>query len=285
MPDVQRETQQDTQDESNPEQLPPEALTPHPKNSEVYDTTVSDRFVADIRENGVEQTMKVTSASHFAEGTVIISGHRRRRGAVQAGLDSVPVEWLSYDSPEAEVAGLHRHNDYRDLKFSERMSMADDLWDLHDAGHQTFGDTNKEIRQSIGDRTGIGSHESYRKAKAVWDAALEGDPEAEEYVEAIDTGDRSIHNAYAELRTDSEAAGAVGEAMGEDETGDDTHQTFGDSGGDGRVIDNPTDESDYYVSLRRVVEWYNDENGTDLATDKDGILRSAAMIASGQGGR
>ena len=282
MNNVHREAHQDDPTSTEqPTQLPPGELNPHPKNAEVYDTTVSDRFVTDVHSNGVKQSIKVTSDSAFEEGTVVISGHRRRKAALQADLDTVPVEWLPFDSPEAEVAELHRLNDYRDLKFSERMAMGDDLWDLHNAGHQDFGDTKKQIRAAIGDRIGIGSHESYRKAQTVWDAAKNGDERAQGLVETIDGGDQSIHGAATELQADRDAIAAIEGSDTAEDDGDDEHQTFGE---DVRVIDNTTDDSDYYASLRRVVEWYNNEYEVELATDEHGILRSAVMIAEEGGG-
>lgn len=271
----QHETAISGQNGTNPDQLPPEQLTPHPKNSEVYDTSVSDRFVDRIRE-GVRQSLKVTRDSEFAEGVVVISGHRRRRAAIEAGLDAVPVEWLTFDSAEEEIEVLHEYNDYRDLKFSERMALGDDLWNLHEAGHQNLGASKKEIRETLGDRTGIGSHESYRKAQTVWDAANDGDEQAQVLVDEIDAGEQSIHGAYTKFKADPDADDL---ALNDDKGGgDDERQKFGDE----RVIDNTTDDSDYYVSLQKVVDWYNDEYDADLATDEDGILRSAAMIAAGR---
>jgi len=91
-------------------------LRPHPKNGMIYgqEEDVSD-FVILIREAGkIIEPLKITSEN------VIISGHRRWMAAQELGLDTVPCEVVSFDSPEAELEALIVYNASRDKTVQQR---------------------------------------------------------------------------------------------------------------------------------------------------------------------
>ena len=94
-------------------------------------------------------------------------------------------------------------------------------------------------RDEIAERVGIGSGRTYDKARAVWDAAQDGDERAAEQVEKIDHGEQSI-------------SGAVSELDDHDNGSDGSEDTDGDSDND---IDQFTSQqTDEWSSPRRVVE-------------------------------
>ena len=68
-------------------EVDPEYLLPHPKN--IYDVDVSERFVEDVKQNGLSKPIRYTEDSHFGGGRVIISGHRRMEAATEAELEYV----------------------------------------------------------------------------------------------------------------------------------------------------------------------------------------------------
>ena len=166
------------------ETVPPAELRPHPKNEEIYgEGDLTDRFVEDVRDNGVVEPVAVTDNSYFTDGGVtLISGHRRWAAAAQTGRD-VPIgEWLSFESANDELDTLLRYNDQREKVFSQRMGEADAI---------------REVEQrAAADRIGIGSGRTYDKACTVWNAAKDGHPAAERLVEELDADDESIHGAY-----------------------------------------------------------------------------------------
>ena len=192
--------------------IDPTELTPHPKNDQIYgEPDLSDRFVEDIRTNGVTEPLVVTDNSHYTDGRVIVSGRRRQEGAIQAGDEEVPVRTQTFDTPEDELNALLRANDYRDKSFRQKMGEADAIRELIEAQSedreknplQNFaeGETGT-TRDKIADRIGIGSGETYRKAKKVWDAAKDGDEEAQELVERINEEEISISWTYTTFTTD-----------------------------------------------------------------------------------
>ena len=192
------------------ETVPPAELRPHPKNEEIYgEGDLTDRFVEDVRDNGVVEPVAVTDNSYFTDGGVtLISGHRRWAAAAQTGRD-VPIgEWLSFESANDELDTLLRYNDQREKVFSQRMGEADAIREVEQRaaadrqGERTDlvenfpeGETTRS-RDSIADRIGIGSGRTYDKACTVWNAAKDGHPAAERLVEELDADDESIHGAY-----------------------------------------------------------------------------------------
>lgn len=70
----------------------PSELTEHPLNLRIYGNAEDDEMTASVRENGVYTPLVVTSDG------VVVSGHRRRRAAISAGLAEVPVTVLAETS-------------------------------------------------------------------------------------------------------------------------------------------------------------------------------------------
>src|SRR5687768_13413843 len=72
------------------ELVDPKLLEEHKLNVSLYgDPTSSSQwraFVEDIKEHGVLEPIRVA-----ADGKTIVSGHRRWRAAIEAGLTTVPV--------------------------------------------------------------------------------------------------------------------------------------------------------------------------------------------------
>lgn len=193
-------------------ELSPDELTPHPKNAEMYgESNVSEEFIERVRDNGIDPGAKVTDDSHFADGTVIISGHRRVAAAREIGM-SVPIrEYATYESPAEELNDLVTSNDYRNKSFSQQMGEADAIREIEERaakermsrggeGKENLPDPDSgQSRDEIADRIGIGSGRNYQKARRVWDAAKDNHAVAQDLVTEIDTGETSIHGAYTTL--------------------------------------------------------------------------------------
>lgn len=216
--------------------VPPEELRPHPKNVEMYgDPELPNHFLEDVRSHGITTPVTVTEDSHFTnEGgdTLIISGHRRVAAAAETDR-SVPIgAYKTFDTQAEEIAAIIRANDYRDKTFSQQMAEADAIREVEllaandrmENPLQNFAEGDSGLsRDKIAERIGIGSGETYRKAKKVWDAAMDGDERASKLVDGIDNGNESIHSAYTTLRDRDRP------------TSTDNNDTDGDSDGGGRV--------------------------------------------------
>lgn len=76
-----------------------EKLTNHPKQVEIYgEIYVEKEFIASVKDRGIITPLIV---SPNGDGNyTIISGHRRRTAAEQAGLDEVPCLVKNYENPE-----------------------------------------------------------------------------------------------------------------------------------------------------------------------------------------
>jgi hypothetical protein len=180
-------------------EVDPECLLPHPKN--IYDVDVSERFVEDVKQNGLSKPIRHTEDSHFSGGRVIISGHRRVEAATEAELEYVDcIQVGPFDTEWEEIQELERHNDYRELNFREKMQVADRQWEMHEADDlPNLGSTKREAKENIADRVHMG-RENLRKARKIWQASQDGDERAEELVDGITDGETSIHAASEELK-------------------------------------------------------------------------------------
>lgn len=95
---------------------PPEALSEHPVNSEIYaDDGLGDEFVESIEQNGVLEPLVITS------GKKLISGHRRRQAAEKVDLDSVPVRYVEFEDEADEVLALIDFNRQREKTKGEKI--------------------------------------------------------------------------------------------------------------------------------------------------------------------
>ena len=92
--------------------LPIEELGDFPKQNEIYgEPIIEAEFIASIKECGIITPLIVSQSSDAAPTSekpyIIISGHRRRYGAIEAGLDKVPCVVHYYNTPdEAELEFL-----------------------------------------------------------------------------------------------------------------------------------------------------------------------------------
>lgn len=77
--------------------IPIELLVPHPKQAEIYgEDVIEDEFVASIKDKGILTPLTVTATD---DGMfMIISGHRRKKGALLAGLPVVPCIEKTYEN-------------------------------------------------------------------------------------------------------------------------------------------------------------------------------------------
>ena len=186
-------------------------LRPHPWSVAIYGDTAPDAaFLQSIQERGILMPLRVK-----ADGT-IISGHLRWAAAKQLGLETVPVELVEPGSDLEERQTILDFNRQRNKTFSQRMREGEALEAIEkerakarqgtrtDLGRnipQIFGGCSRgEVIDIVAAAVGLGSGETYRKAKAVWTAARAGDPKAVGLVEKLDRGETTISRALADLR-------------------------------------------------------------------------------------
>lgn len=80
-------------------QIETDVLYDHPKQTEVYgEVVVEPEFVASIKDMGIITPLVV--AKRKEGGYTIISGHRRHRAAIEAGLERVPCLIKQYENEE-----------------------------------------------------------------------------------------------------------------------------------------------------------------------------------------
>ena len=80
-------------------------LKPHPQNQLIYGTEDVSDLVAQIEAFG-----KIIEPLKIKEDHTIISGHRRWRAAQELNYDTIPCEFVSFDSSEEELAALVLYN-------------------------------------------------------------------------------------------------------------------------------------------------------------------------------
>lgn len=84
-------------------------LHEHPRNAEIYGEVDPDEaFVEDVERNGVETPLIVNE--HEDCPSTVIGGHRRLEAAKRAGLNRVPVRWVSYPEPMATQRVIKNNN-------------------------------------------------------------------------------------------------------------------------------------------------------------------------------
>jgi len=185
-----------------------DALRPHRLNVQVYgEEVLAAEFVESVRKQGVLEPLAVKQ-----DGT-IISGHRRWRAARAAGMDTVPVQIVSYADDLAEREALIEFNRQREKTFSQRMAEADHLEAIERerARERMLAGVNQhtpvemlpqgtgKTRDKVAAATGIGSGRTYDKAAQVWEAAKAGDEVAQRAVEKLDKGTTTINRAHKNL--------------------------------------------------------------------------------------
>lgn len=227
VPDMSHTTNIDTRN--------PEALTPHPKNDEIYGDEAPDWFVESIKEKGVREPVVVTKESHFEEGKeVIVSGHRRVDAAKEAGLDSIPIRVEEYETAARELEALVDYNQQREKNFSQKMREALELESVERSQAKGRQGTRTDLDQNFGESewgstaekvaemVGFGNQETYRQARKVWMKKADGYDWAEELVESLNEGEESVYGAYKEVK-DREERAKDRERVGWDELGQINH--------------------------------------------------------------
>jgi len=188
----------------------PNELKPHPISVKLYgDNHIAD-IIESIREFGILTPLTITSDNK------IISGHRRWRSALTLELDTVPVEIKTYENELSEKRGILEFNRQREKTFSQKMNEAKLLKEIvaeenrtkqenkprnergqftHDTDISTVGKTN----DFVGRQVDIGGRDTYSKAERIWGKAQEGDFEALELVNKLDSKEITINKAYTDI--------------------------------------------------------------------------------------
>ncbi|QSG14371.1 ParB/RepB/Spo0J family partition protein [Halapricum desulfuricans] len=203
------------------EHCDPEALTPHPRNEDIYGDGAPDWFVETIDENSIEEPIMLVAESHLVDEDteVVISGHRRIDAAKQLGLEEVPVIIRDpYESELAEREGLIEHNKQRKKSFSQKMREAKELIQIERERAKKRQQRGKAIDDARGPQD-FEEGETYelvadrfdrskgwlRYSVEVWDAQNSDNEmianRAENLVEQIDRGETSPYNAYQTIKT------------------------------------------------------------------------------------
>ncbi len=190
-------------------------LKPHPMNHKLYgEEVLPPEFVASIRENGILVPLAVKD-----DGT-IISGHRRWQAALALGMETVPVQIVDYADDLDEREAIIEFNRQREKTFSQKMAEAEELeavererarkrqgerTDLTSAKHLAEVERiPQRSAQKVAESVGLGSHETYRKAAKVWEAAKKGDETAKKLLEELDAGKTTVHAAYKAVVKENE---------------------------------------------------------------------------------
>lgn len=196
-------------------------LQEHPRNEEVYGEIDPDEaFIEDVERNGIETPLIVNE--HEDCPNTVIGGHRRLEAAKQAGLNRVPVRWVSYPEPMA-TRRVVLNNNQRDKtegqKTREALVLEETSREIGKnhmskggEGRQNFGDLRWD--EDVGEQIGV-SKETVRKGTDVfrfaypdeyvhddlrnpekYDVSEEVREVARQQVELLDEGEQSFHGAY-----------------------------------------------------------------------------------------
>jgi len=184
-------------------------LRPNPLSVAIYGEEVVDAaLVESIRASGLLVPLTVR------EDGVIISGHRRFRAACAAGLDCVPTVVAAFEDQLDERLAIIEHNRQREKTVTQRMREGEELEKIERQkakdrqGRRTdltgnippnsaeccVGETREKVSAVVGMK-----RDKYVKAKAVYERAKEGMPEAVKQLKRLDEG-ASIHSAYMRVR-------------------------------------------------------------------------------------
>jgi ParB family transcriptional regulator, chromosome partitioning protein len=194
-------------------------LKPNPFSISIYgepDAEIGD-LIESVKAHGVLVPLVVVPSETAWE---VVSGHRRLACAKAIGLADLDCEIRSIDSEADRSHAVIEYNRQRRKSFSQLMREADaletilgkkakersennlrqgsqtpDLADCRNSDDRG-GRTDSAIASSIG----IGGKDVYRQARAVWLKAQTGDPRARNGVAQLDSGTKTIHAAYKDLR-------------------------------------------------------------------------------------
>ena len=98
--------------------VPINDLIPHPRNAGIYGAEDVRALAARIEQSKWVKPLVATSDNR------IISGHRRWQAAKLLSLDTVPIEYRSFESEEDELEALLLENENRDKSIEQRVREA-----------------------------------------------------------------------------------------------------------------------------------------------------------------
>lgn len=174
----------------------------------------ADGLLDSVRARGVLVPLVVTPTAH---GWEVLSGHRRLACARRLGLRVVPCLVREVSGEAARRLAILEYNRQRRKTFRQMMREADALESLlvaqarrrQRAALNQFRDQT-DCRDSDGrpgrtDATiahmvGLGGKDQYRQARAIWRVAESGDARAQAALDLLDTGEKTVHAAYKDLR-------------------------------------------------------------------------------------
>lgn len=186
-------------------------LQPHPLSLAIY----GEDSIGDIRDSIAREGI-LTPLLVKPDGT-IISGHRRYRAALELGMATVPAIEVTYEDPASEEIAVIEANRQRVKSFSQGMREGEELERIErekarqrqaTSGpglrggrslSQGFGEgvrTEDEVARALE----LGSGETYRQSKLVWNAAKEEQPKAVEALRLLDEGKITRNKAYSIVR-------------------------------------------------------------------------------------
>lgn len=154
----------------------------------------------DIEQNGLINPPTVTP------DLVLIAGERRLAACKLLGWQQIEVKVMEVRDYEHQLRlEISENENRKDFTLAERLDWARRLEQVERlkakermAAPQNFADHEKgEAKERVAEAVGLGSGETYRKAKYI----QEHDPEA---IERIDSGESSIHREYQRLRAELE---------------------------------------------------------------------------------
>ncbi len=132
--------------------IPTDSLLPNPHQPRQLFEAI-DELVASIREVGVLEPLLVRQS---AQGFQIISGERRFRAAVEAGLDEIPCIVLDVDDAQALTIALIENLQRQDLSPFEEADGLRALIDRFDYTHEEVARKIGKARTSVTEALSIG---------------------------------------------------------------------------------------------------------------------------------
>lgn len=143
------------------ERLPTEALVPNPQQPrQKFDAL--DELVASIREVGVLEPLLVRRTP---QGYQIVSGERRYRAAVEAGLEELPCIVLDVDEAEVLTIALIENLQRQDLSPFEEAEGLRALVDRFEYTHEKVARKLGKSRTSVTEVLSLGDIPSGLRAK------------------------------------------------------------------------------------------------------------------------
>lgn len=133
-------------------------LHEHPRNAEIYGEVDPDEaFVEDIDRNGIETPLVVNehedTQREWGHPNTVIGGHRRLEAAKRAGLNRVPVKWVSYPEPMATLRVIRNNNQRTksDAQITNEAMVAEEIHRERAAERQGHGETapGKTLRENF----------------------------------------------------------------------------------------------------------------------------------------